>query len=177
MIALLALLLCAFAEAHPYNDSLTDYNININKTSGNQVVSYTSDWPEKRASGYTPSPTNWRALPTYTVLLDKSVTIPLQLSEHDLSTNVRSNVVFELTKSPIDHLGLWTEIPQTMTTLERDLSGTCQQIVSYLNQASELIIQSSQDASSCTFPPVSITELRHGGDITGFAEDRVLDYI
>lgn len=81
MIVLLVLLVYDFANAHPYNESLTDYNININRTAGNDVLSYASDWPEKRTSGYTPSPTNWRALPTYTVLLDKSVPIPIYVNK------------------------------------------------------------------------------------------------
>lgn len=57
--------------AHPYNGNLTDYNININQSAGGEVLFYNSDWPEKRTNGYNPSPVNWRALPTYTVILDR----------------------------------------------------------------------------------------------------------
>lgn len=114
MIFCILLLLLAFADAHPYDEKLVDYNINLNQTAGKNVLSYVSDWPEKRAAGYTPSPTNWRSLPTYTVLLDK---------------------IFDGDPSNNDFYG---------TRFEWDLSAN---------------------------------QLRHGGDITGFAQDRVLDYI
>ncbi|KAG0152207.1 hypothetical protein CROQUDRAFT_85940 [Cronartium quercuum f. sp. fusiforme G11] len=106
--------LLTLVRAHPYDPNLVDYNINLNKTAGNNVLSYVSDWPDKRANGYNPSPTNWRSLPTYTVLLDK-------MMDGDPSNN--------------DYYG---------TRFEWDLSAN---------------------------------QLRHGGDIAGFAQDRVLDYI
>lgn len=107
--------LISYIWSHPYDAKFANYNININQTAGNNILSYSTDWPEKRAQGgYTPSPTNWRSLPTYTVLLDKFV-------DGDPTNN--------------DYYGIqW----------EWDLTAN---------------------------------QLRHGGDITGFAQDRVLDYI
>ncbi|PLW49252.1 hypothetical protein PCASD_02635 [Puccinia coronata f. sp. avenae] len=101
--------------SHPYDPKLADYNININQTAGNRILSYSSDWPQKSGQGqYTPSPTNWRELPTYTVLLDKFV-------DGDPTNN------------------------------------------DYFNSQWESDFRANQ--------------LRHGGDISGFAQDRVLDYI
>ncbi|CUA76935.1 alpha-1,3-glucan synthase [Rhizoctonia solani] len=51
----------------PYNESLTDYNMNINQNA-QTVLEYDSTRPNKT---YTPSPTNWRDYPIYTILLDK----------------------------------------------------------------------------------------------------------
>ncbi|KAI8457791.1 hypothetical protein BY996DRAFT_4577963 [Phakopsora pachyrhizi] len=100
--------------SHPYDAKLVDYNINLNQTAGNKVLSYQSDWPEKSSGGYTPSPQNWRALPTYTILLDK-------LLDGDPSNN--------------DYYGIQWEWN------------------------------------------LSANQLRHGGDIMGLVQDRVLDYI
>ncbi|KNF03549.1 hypothetical protein PSTG_03077 [Puccinia striiformis f. sp. tritici PST-78] len=101
--------------SHPYDAKLTNYNININQTGGNKILSYSSDWPGKNAqAGYTPSPTNWRALPTYTVLLDKFI-------DGDPINNDYFNTRWE-----------WDS---------------------------------------------RATQVRHGGDISGFGQDRVLDYI
>jgi len=102
--------------SHPYDPKLAEYNININQTGGNIIQSYYSDWPEKsgKDGGYTPSPSNWRALPTYTVLLDKFV-------DGDPANN------------------------------------------DYFNSQWETDFRGNQ--------------MRHGGDISGFAQDRVLDYI
>ncbi|KAA1078201.1 Cell wall alpha-1,3-glucan synthase ags1 [Puccinia graminis f. sp. tritici] len=101
--------------SHPYDSKLANYNININQAGGNKILSYSSDWPEKSTrGGYTPSPTNWRALPTYTVLLDKFV-------DGDPTNNDYFNTQWE-----------WDS---------------------------------------------KANQLRHGGDISGFAQDRVLDYI
>ncbi|MBW0472818.1 hypothetical protein O181_012533 [Austropuccinia psidii MF-1] len=99
--------------AHPYDAKLVNYNINLNQTAGNQLLSYYTDWPEKNGT-YTPSPTNWRNLPTYTVLLDKFV-------DGDPTNNDYFTTQWE-----------WN---------------------------------------------LSANQLRHGGDIIGFVQDRVLDYI
>ncbi|KAG8911787.1 Cell wall alpha-1,3-glucan synthase ags1, partial [Tulasnella sp. 417] len=55
------------ANAMRYMDNLTDYNINSNQNA-QSVLDYDSVRPSGK---YTPSPQNWRALPTYTLLLDK----------------------------------------------------------------------------------------------------------
>ena len=60
-------------DSHPFDTAFVEYNININSTAGSNVLDYNSDWPEKSQNGsrYTPSPTNWRELPIYTVILDR----------------------------------------------------------------------------------------------------------
>ncbi|WVW86411.1 hypothetical protein I302_108457 [Kwoniella bestiolae CBS 10118] len=52
----------------PYNETLDPWNINKNKDAGDDVLQYTTERTNKT---YTPSPGNWRSLPTYTLLLDK----------------------------------------------------------------------------------------------------------
>ena len=50
-----------------YNASLVDYNLNTN-----QQATLVTDYSTTRANKtYTPSPSNWRSLPVYTILLDK----------------------------------------------------------------------------------------------------------
>ncbi|KAJ4474841.1 modular protein with glycoside hydrolase family 13 and glycosyltransferase family 5 domains [Lentinula aciculospora] len=56
-----------FVNASPYNEQLTQYNLNINKTATSPLDYYTN----RTNTSYTPSPSNWRSLPIYTVLLDK----------------------------------------------------------------------------------------------------------
>ncbi|KAF9483766.1 modular protein with glycoside hydrolase family 13 and glycosyltransferase family 5 domains [Pholiota conissans] len=53
--------------ASPYREDLKDYNLNVNK----DATDATQYDAERANSTYTPSPPNWRALPTYTILLDK----------------------------------------------------------------------------------------------------------
>ncbi|KAF8625783.1 hypothetical protein AX15_005173 [Amanita polypyramis BW_CC] len=57
------LLVCA----SPYRDDLVNWNLNVNKDALSPLE-YNSTRPN---STYTPSPDNWRSLPTYTILLDK----------------------------------------------------------------------------------------------------------
>ncbi|CCM02383.1 uncharacterized protein FIBRA_04479 [Fibroporia radiculosa] len=52
--------------ASPYREDLVAYNVNTNKTATNVLDYY---YPQR--ANYTPSPDNWRALPFYTILLDK----------------------------------------------------------------------------------------------------------
>ncbi len=66
--ALLALpLLAQLATASPWREDLVDYNLNVNKDA-KSVLEYDSERPN---ATYHPSPPNWRALPAYTILLDK----------------------------------------------------------------------------------------------------------
>ncbi|KAH9484208.1 Cell wall alpha-1,3-glucan synthase mok13 [Psilocybe cubensis] len=66
--ALCALIsLSSFVSASPWREDLVDYNINVNKDA-TDPTQYDAERPN---STYTPSPENWRALPTYTILLDK----------------------------------------------------------------------------------------------------------
>jgi len=66
--ALYALLyLSPLVFASPYRSDLVDYNLNVNKDA-KDPTEYDSERPN---TTYTPSPQNWRALPTYTILLDK----------------------------------------------------------------------------------------------------------
>ncbi|KAG5645233.1 hypothetical protein DXG03_006650 [Asterophora parasitica] len=60
-------LVAHFAFASPYRKDLTDYNLNVNQNA-NSPLEYEAEWP---GGNYTPSPANWRALPAYTILLDK----------------------------------------------------------------------------------------------------------
>lgn len=60
-------LLANLVSASPYRDDLADYNLNINKDASSPLE-YQSSRPN---ATYTPSPDNWRALPVYTILLDK----------------------------------------------------------------------------------------------------------
>ncbi|OSX65248.1 glycosyltransferase family 5 protein [Postia placenta MAD-698-R-SB12] len=65
--ALLSLLALAhWGSASPYREDLVEFNINTNKTA-TSVLDYS--YPQR--SNYTASPENWRALPFYTILLDK----------------------------------------------------------------------------------------------------------
>jgi len=53
--------------AAPYSDSLVNYNLNTNQNAQSPL-----DYTTSRANTtYTPSPTNWRTVPFYTILLDK----------------------------------------------------------------------------------------------------------
>lgn len=53
--------------ASPYRSDLTSWNLNVN-----QNAASVTDYQTTRANKtYTPSPENWRALPFYTILLDK----------------------------------------------------------------------------------------------------------
>ncbi|KAJ7063334.1 modular protein with glycoside hydrolase family 13 and glycosyltransferase family 5 domains [Mycena amicta] len=50
----------------PYRDDIVNYNLNTN-----QLATDPSQYSTNKLSSYTASPTNWRALPVYTILLDK----------------------------------------------------------------------------------------------------------
>ncbi|QRW14378.1 alpha-1,3-glucan synthase [Ceratobasidium sp. AG-Ba] len=66
-VGLAALALLSRTLAMPYNESLTDFNLNMNQAAGS-VLEYDTNRPNKT---YTPSPANWRQFPVYTILLDK----------------------------------------------------------------------------------------------------------
>ncbi|KAF7294911.1 Modular protein with glycoside hydrolase family 13 and glycosyltransferase family 5 domains [Mycena indigotica] len=61
-----AFLSFVLVRASPYRDDLTNYNLNTN-----QQASDPSQYSTPKLPSYTKSPTNWRALPVYTILLDK----------------------------------------------------------------------------------------------------------
>ncbi|CAA7271667.1 unnamed protein product [Cyclocybe aegerita] len=69
LFAALHALLCLspLVHASPYREDLLDYNLNVNRDA-QHPTEYTASRPN---TTYTPSPENWRALPTYTILLDK----------------------------------------------------------------------------------------------------------
>jgi alpha-1,3-glucan synthase len=71
--------------AHEYREDLAPWNINTNQGAGNNVLEYSTT---RRSGNYTPSPTNWRALPFYTILLDK-------FADGDPSNNDFFNTTFE----------------------------------------------------------------------------------
>lgn len=57
----------SLVNATPYREDLVDYNINTNKAATDPTKYSTT----RSNTTYQPSPENWRALPTYTILLDK----------------------------------------------------------------------------------------------------------
>lgn len=59
--------LSSLIVASPYREDLVDYNLNVNQNASSPLEYDTS----RPNTTYTPSPVNWRALPVYTVLLDK----------------------------------------------------------------------------------------------------------
>lgn len=59
-------LLSTLVLSWPWDDSLSDYNINENK-SATSPVDYWGEWPDHE---YHPSPDNWR-FPVYTIFLDR----------------------------------------------------------------------------------------------------------
>ncbi|KAG8934063.1 Cell wall alpha-1,3-glucan synthase ags1 [Tulasnella sp. 418] len=64
---LVSLALSTAVNAMRYQEELAPWNLNINKNA-QSVLEYQSERPSGK---WTPSPENWRALPTYTILLDK----------------------------------------------------------------------------------------------------------
>lgn len=60
-------LLASSVIASPWREDLVGYNLNVNKDA-QSPLEYDSERPNRT---YTPSPRNWRALPTYTILMDK----------------------------------------------------------------------------------------------------------
>lgn len=65
-VLLSVLALAQYAAAAPYSEVYADYNINTNKNAQSPLEYSTT----KRAN-YHSSPDNWRAVPFYTILLDK----------------------------------------------------------------------------------------------------------
>ena len=61
------LVLSSLIVASPYREDLVDYNLNVNQTAQSPLDYYST----RANTTYTPSPSNWRALPAYTILLDK----------------------------------------------------------------------------------------------------------
>ena len=81
--ALSLLAAVALVQASPYRDDLVDYNINTN-----QNAQAPTDYSTPKRSSYTPSPTNWREIPFYTILLDK-------FADGDPSNNDYFGTVYE----------------------------------------------------------------------------------
>lgn len=59
--------LATLTLASPYRDDLVQYNLNMNQNAQSPLNYSTS----RSNTTYTPSPDNWRAVPFYTVLMDK----------------------------------------------------------------------------------------------------------
>lgn len=81
--------LTALVIGWPYDDALTEYNLNENQTAINPAE-YWGEWPNHT---YHPSPENWR-FPIYSLFLDRFVNgdptndnINGTLFEHDLDSN------------------------------------------------------------------------------------------
>jgi alpha-1,3-glucan synthase len=60
-------LLSTLVLASPYNPNLVQYNLNINQNAQDPTQYFSN----RSNTTYTPSPQNWRAVPFYTVLMDK----------------------------------------------------------------------------------------------------------
>jgi alpha-1,3-glucan synthase len=83
-------LLAGTATGWPYEESLVDYNLNVNKNAATPADYTAPEWPNHK---YMPSPDNWR-FPFYTLFLDRFVNgdptndnINGTLFEHDLNSN------------------------------------------------------------------------------------------
>ncbi|KAL3447555.1 hypothetical protein BJX65DRAFT_92734 [Aspergillus insuetus] len=83
-------LLAGTATGWPYDESLVDYNLNVNKNAATPEDYTAPEWPNHK---YMPSPDNWR-FPFYTLFLDRFVNgdptndnINGTLFEHDLNSN------------------------------------------------------------------------------------------
>lgn len=59
--------LSSLIAASPYREDLVAYNLNVNQNASSPLE-YDTTRPN---TTYTPSPANWRALPVYTILMDK----------------------------------------------------------------------------------------------------------
>ncbi|EKM55582.1 glycosyltransferase family 5 protein [Phanerochaete carnosa HHB-10118-sp] len=81
--ALSLLAAASLAHASPYRADLVDYNVNTN-----QNAQSPTDYSTPTRSSYNPSPTNWRQIPFYTVLLDK-------FADGDPSNNDYLGTVYE----------------------------------------------------------------------------------
>ncbi|KAL4939530.1 hypothetical protein BDV06DRAFT_224955 [Aspergillus oleicola] len=86
----LFVLLATTVTGWPYEESLVDYNLNVNKDAASPAEYTAPTWPNHK---YTPSPDNWR-FPFYTLFLDRFVNgdptndnINGTLFEHDLNSN------------------------------------------------------------------------------------------
>jgi alpha-1,3-glucan synthase len=67
LLTLYSLSLASLIVASPYREDLVGYNLNVNQNASSPL-----EYDTIRANTtYTPSPVNWRALPVYTVLMDK----------------------------------------------------------------------------------------------------------
>lgn len=67
IIHFLILLIAQLVRASPYRPDLVQYNLNINQNAQDPTQYYTN----RSNTTYTPSPQNWRAIPFYSVLMDK----------------------------------------------------------------------------------------------------------
>ena len=76
--------LAGLTLAAPYSDDLVQYNINTNQNAQSPLEYTTS----RSNTTYTPSPSNWRAVPFYTVLMDK-------FADGDPSNNDYFGTMFE----------------------------------------------------------------------------------
>jgi alpha-1,3-glucan synthase len=76
--------LASLTLASPYRDELVEYNINTNQNAQSPLDYQTS----RSNTTYTPSPNNWRAIPFYTILLDK-------FADGDPSNNDYFGTMFE----------------------------------------------------------------------------------
>ena len=83
-------LLAATAAGWPYDESLVDYNLNVNKDTTNPAEYTHAEW---KGHKFHPSPKSWR-FPFYTLFIDRFVNgdptndnINGSLFEHDLNSN------------------------------------------------------------------------------------------
>lgn len=95
--ALVALsLVGAPSLAAPYSAEWVDYNLNTNTDANASVTDYSGSWT---GHTYEPSPTNWRSLPVYTLILDRWLDGAPERNDvmgtmYEWDVNVRSRSVF-----------------------------------------------------------------------------------
>ncbi|KAE9411209.1 modular protein with glycoside hydrolase family 13 and glycosyltransferase family 5 domains [Gymnopus androsaceus JB14] len=63
----LSLFVPRLVDASPYNEQLKAYNLNVNQNATDATEYFTT----RANQTYNPSPSNWRELPVYTILMDK----------------------------------------------------------------------------------------------------------
>ena len=80
VLSFLLLSLAVIVSSSPYDARYTQHNLNTNPDPLAPVKSFTGAWENHT---YFPSPSNWRSLPTYTILMDRWVDGDPTLNDYD----------------------------------------------------------------------------------------------
>lgn len=139
----LLLLLSTLVAASPYNPNLVQYNLNINQNAQDPTQYFSN----RSNTTYTPSPQNWRAVPFYTVLMDK-------FADGDPSNNQFFDSMYEWD---------WRE---TQLRFGGDLKGLTSKLdyiqgmgIKGLYLSGTIFINMMWQADSASFPILSFTRL------------------